>query len=155
MIRIRRLGPGDLAGLRALNALFADVFEDRASYADAPPPDSWATRLLAKPDVVLLVAEEQGATVGALSAYVLDKIEQARREIYIYDLGVLESHRRRGVATALIREVQALAAEVGAWTIYVQADPEDDPAVALYEGLGTREDVFHFDIPPARPPLRS
>ncbi|MGB3556021.1 MAG: hypothetical protein WBA25_15435 [Jannaschia sp.] len=28
-----------------------------------------------------------------------------------------------------------------------RADP-DDPAVALYSGLGIRADVLHFDIPP-------
>jgi aminoglycoside 3-N-acetyltransferase I len=31
--------------------------------------------------------------------------------------------------------------------IFVQADPGDAPAIALYESLGTREDVHHFDIP--------
>jgi len=34
----------------------------------------------------------------------------------------------------------------GAYVIFVQADPGDDPAIALYEGLGTREDVLHFDL---------
>lgn len=150
MTSVRRLGPGDDAHLRTLNTLFAEVFEDSANYAEAMPPDAWMAHLLAKPDLVLLVAEQNCGMVGGLAAYVLDKFEQARREIYIYDLGVLESHRRRGIATALIREVQALAAELGAWTIYVQADPEDAPALALYESLGTRESVFHFDIPPRR-----
>jgi aminoglycoside 3-N-acetyltransferase I len=36
----------------------------------------------------------------------------------------------------------------GAWVIYVQADYGDDPAIALYSKLGTREDVMHFDIAP-------
>ena len=30
--------------------------------------------------------------------------------------------------------------------VYVQADYGDDPAIALYTKLGTREDVMHFDI---------
>jgi aminoglycoside 3-N-acetyltransferase I len=30
--------------------------------------------------------------------------------------------------------------------IFVQADPGDDAAIALYTKLGTREDVLHFDI---------
>lgn len=41
--------------------------------------------------------------------------------------------------------------------IFVQADTVDEPAVALYEKLGTREEVLHFDISPAaadRPPTR-
>jgi aminoglycoside 3-N-acetyltransferase I len=36
--------------------------------------------------------------------------------------------------------------ERGASVVYVQADPPDAPAVALYTKLGTREDVYHFDI---------
>ncbi|HBS15377.1 MAG TPA: AAC(3)-I family aminoglycoside 3-N-acetyltransferase, partial [Alcanivorax sp.] len=36
--------------------------------------------------------------------------------------------------------------ERGAWAIFVQADHGDDPAIALYTGLGVREDVLHFDI---------
>ena len=95
-----------------------------------------------------MVAEADGAVVGALVAYVLQKLEQERSEIYVYDLAVAEERRREGVATALIAEIQRIAAELGAWVIYVQADQGDDPAIALYEGLGTREEVLHFDIPP-------
>ena len=36
----------------------------------------------------------------------------------------------------------------GAYTIFVQADYGDEPAIALYTALGTREDVLHFDISP-------
>jgi aminoglycoside 3-N-acetyltransferase I len=54
---------------------------------------------------------------------------------------------RRGAAPALIQHLQALAAQRGAWVVFVQADHGDDPAVALYTKLGTREDVMHFDLP--------
>ena len=49
-------------------------------------------------------------------------------------------------ATALIAELRRIAAARGAWVVFVQADYGDDPAVALYTKLGTREDVMHFDI---------
>ena len=45
-----------------------------------------------------------------------------------------------------------LAAERGIYVIFVQADYGDEPAVALYTKLGTRQDVMHFDIAP-QPPL--
>ena len=77
----------------------------------------------------------------------LEKFERARSEIYIYDLAVRENHRRRGVATGLIRTLQQIARERGAYVIFVQADPGDEPAIRLYASLGTREDVHHFDIP--------
>jgi len=83
-----------------------------------------------------------------MAGYVLRKFEQRRSEFYIYDLAVLADHRRQGLASAMIRELQHLAAERGIYVIYVQADHGDDPAVALYTRLGVREDVMHFDIPP-------
>ena len=78
----------------------------------------------------------------------LKKFEQERSEIYIYDLAVLEAYRRQGVATGLIDKLREIAREIGAYVIFVQADHGDDPAIKLYEGLGTREDVLHFDIIP-------
>ena len=41
---------------------------------------------------------------------------------------------------------RGIAAARGAEVIFVQADYGDDPAVALYQKLGTREEVMHFDI---------
>lgn len=145
--RIQRLLPADVAGMRALNRLFSEAFDDPKSYAAAPPPDAYLEGLLAKDHVVALAAIAGEAVIGGLVAYELDKFEQARRELYIYDLAVAEPHRRQGVATALIRELQALGRTRGAWVIFVQADPPDAPAIRLYEGLGAREDVLHFDIP--------
>ena len=143
---IHRLRPSDLPLARGLNALFAEAFEDPASYAAAPPDDDYLARLLGKDHVFALVALDGETVVGGLVAYELEKFEQARSEVYIYDLAVAETHRRRGIATALIRRLGELAKERGAWVMFVQADYVDPPAVALYETLGTREEVLHFDI---------
>jgi aminoglycoside 3-N-acetyltransferase I len=143
---ILRLGPGDITLFRRMNALFGEAFSDPNAYGAEPPDDAYAAGLLAKEHVAALVALEEDRVIGALVAYELDKFEKARREYYIYDLAVSEAHRRQGVATALIGHLRGIAARRGAWVIYVQADYGDDPAVALYEKLGVREDVMHFDI---------
>jgi aminoglycoside 3-N-acetyltransferase I len=111
------------------------------------PSDAYLRALLAKPTFIALAATRGDAVVGGLAAYVLEKFEQARSEIYIYDLAVAEAHRRKGVATGLIRALQGIAKERGAYVIFVQADYGDDPAIRLYESLGVREEVLHFDIP--------
>jgi aminoglycoside 3-N-acetyltransferase I len=147
-VEIRRLGPVDGERMRALNALFAAVFGD-ASYSETIPGDGYLRKILHSEKIIALAAFAGDEVVGGLVAYVLDKLEQQRSEIYIYDLAIAERHRRQGIATALIAELQGIAATLGAWVIYVQADYGDDPAVALYEKLGRREDVMHFDIPPA------
>lgn len=107
--------------------------------------------MLARKHVVALVALSDDEVVGGLVAYELDKLERARREVYIYDLAVAEGHRRLGIATALIERCRDLAAQRGAWVIFVQADHADAPAVALYEKMGRREEVLHYDIEVDRP----
>jgi aminoglycoside 3-N-acetyltransferase I len=152
-IDIRRLRPGEAALAKALNGLFAVAFDDPQSYGTAPP-DTYLEGLLAKPHISVLVALDADTVIGGLVAYELEKLEQARSEIYIYDLAVAETHRRRGVATGLIRALQEIAADRGAWVIFVQGDYGDDAALALYDKLGVREEVLHFDIPvPDRPAI--
>jgi aminoglycoside 3-N-acetyltransferase I len=146
-IDIRRLGPADVAPMRSLNVLFGTAFGDSATYTQAAPSDTYLSELLAKEHVIALVATAADHVVGGLVAYELDKFERARRELYIYDLAVAEDHRRQGIATGLIDRLRRIAAERGAWVVYVQADYGDSPAIALYEKLGVREDVMHFDIP--------
>ena len=146
---VRRLGADDVGATRALNALFATEFDDHESYASLPPSDTYLQRALGRDHMIALAAVEDGTVIGGLVAYVLDKLEQERSEIYIYDLAVSEAHRRQGVATALVGELQRIATKAGAWVIYVQADYGDEAAIALYEKLGIREDVMHFDIAPA------
>jgi aminoglycoside 3-N-acetyltransferase I len=102
--------------------------------------------LLSKDHIRVLVALDGDEVVGGLVAYELDKLERARSEFYIYDLAVKDTYRRRGIATALIGRLREIAARCGAWVIYVQADYADPPAIALYEKLGVREEVLHFDI---------
>ncbi|WP_211653605.1 GNAT family N-acetyltransferase [Planococcus alpniumensis] len=131
---------------RELNVLFADAFEEDETYLGNPPSDGYLQSLLAKEHVLVCVVLSGGELAGGLVAYVLDKFEQQRKEVYIYDLAVASKYRRRKVATGLIQFVQAQAQGLGAWVVFVQADPVDTAAVKLYSSLGTREDVFHFDF---------
>jgi len=145
-LSIDHLGAGDVSTMRELLALFGEAFEEPDTYLGAQPDDAYLEELLAKDHFIALVARDGDRVVGGLAAYVLDKFEQARSEVYIYDLAVAAPHRRRGVATVLIEGLKPLARARGAWVIFVQADQGDTPAIRLYESLGSREDVHHFDI---------
>lgn len=146
LIEIRTLEKGDVEHFDAMLSLFSAAFEDAAAYDRARPSRSYVEALLARDTFIALLAFDGTAVVGALAAYVLPKFEQARSEVYIYDLAVAASHRRRGIATALIEHLKPLAAQRGAAVIFVQADYADPPAIALYSKLGIREEVLHFDI---------
>jgi aminoglycoside 3-N-acetyltransferase I len=143
---IQRLESGDLDLMHGLLTMFGEAFEDVERYGSARPDAAYLARLLANETFIALVALSGGTVVGGLAAYVLPKFEQPVSEVYIYDLAVAEPYRRQGVATALIEALKPIAAAAGAWVIFVQADHGDDPAIALYTSLGTREDVLHFDI---------
>jgi len=147
MIRIERLGAGDLGAMADANRLFGDVFGEEGYHGPPPGPDH-LRKILLDEKFVALVARIDGVMVGALAGYELVKFEAERSEFYIYDLAVREAYRRRGVATALIEALKPIARVAGGWMIFVQADPVDAPAVALYEKLGVREEVLHFDINP-------
>ena len=143
---VRKLGPGDARLLEGMSAAFAEAFNEPDTYLGAMPSRRYLEDLIAKPHIIAIVALAGQDVVGGLFAYELEKFEQQRREIYIYDLAVHAKHRRRGVATRLIAELQQIASRRGAYVIFVQADPGDTAAIRLYESLGEREDVLHFDI---------
>jgi len=150
-IDIRILDSQDVEVLRKMLAMFGRAFADLPTYTASPPDDAYLERLLGSNTFVAIAGLAGAQVVGGLAGYVLQKFEQPRAELYIYDLAVDETHRRRGVATAMIQVLRKLAAARGIYVIFVQADRGDDPAIGLYTKLGAREDVLHFDIAPLDP----
>ena len=147
----RLLGAGDLGQMKALLRLFGEVFEDAESYHSKVPSDAYlAGRLRDETFFAVVAFDTSGAAIGGLAAYELKKFEQERSEVYIYDLAVRAEHRRKGVATALIRALGDVVRE-RAWIMFVQADTgeEDAPANALYRKLASEMIVaHHYDIEP-------
>lgn len=147
---VRLLTPADIPQLRELNQLFGEAFRDRQTYCSEPPGDGYVRELLADPRIIVLVALVGTRVAGGLVAYELRKFERQRSEIYLYDLAVAESVRRRGIASVLLERLSGIATQRGASCVFVQADYVDAPAIALYERFGAREEVLHFDINPSR-----
>lgn len=143
---VNELTPADLGQLRKLNELFAEAFHEHETYCSAPPRDGYVRDLLADRHTIVLVALVDAEVAGGLVAYELRKLEQERSEIYLYDLAVGEGFRRQGIASALLERLCRIAVERGASSVFVQADYVDEPAIALYEKFGGREEVLHFDI---------
>jgi len=141
-----RLTAKDVPSMRALLDVYAVAFDDPVSYQSRPPSDAYLEKLLGRDTFFTMVARHEGTVIAGLSAYQLEKFEQERSEIYIYDLAVQENFRRKGVARGLIQHLIARTRDLGAWVIFVQADHGDEPAIKLYESMGVREDVYHFDL---------
>lgn len=145
---IHQIAPNEIALMQSMLATFGAAFGEVDTYSGNQPSEAYLKRLLESDYFIALVALQQSEVVGGIAAYELIKFEQERSEIYIYDLAVAATHRRQGIATALIQELKKIAKIRGAYVIFVQADITDEPATALYAKLGVREDVLHFDITP-------
>ncbi len=90
------------------------------------------------PDL-FLVAEADGRIVG----YIMCRIERSfwgRRKGHVISIAVLPEHRRRGIATALMKEALSRMAErYGATECYLEVRVSNKPAISLYEKLGFRK----------------
>jgi ribosomal protein S18 acetylase RimI-like enzyme len=118
---IRRLGPGDDAVVARL-----------ATY----PGPADRSELLADPRAFFLVAFDEDEPVGFVLAHELPRRHGDASHLFVYDLEVAETHRRRGIATALLGELAALARERGIASGFVLTEPDNDAANALYRSVG-------------------
>lgn len=135
-----------LEQMKQVNELYADAFKEVEMYRQRRPSDNYLLEQLVKDHVIVCTAVVEDKVIGALTAYVFDKLERETAEMYVYDIAVDENCRRQKTATRLLEFLFRQAGEIDVSAIFIQADKEDKPAVALYESLGAKEEVFHFDI---------
>lgn len=101
-----------------------------------PPPsnlsrDAFARACKATADhTVLLRRDAPGSVLG----YAV--VGRGATSAYLQRLAVHPSARRRGVASLLVRTASAWAESRGADTLYVNTEPTNDAALALYRQLG-------------------
>ncbi len=108
-ISIHQLTRHDASLLKSLLSVFGEAFGEVETYTGNQPSDGYLQQLPSGDCFIGLAAFKNGEVVGGIAAYELKKFEQERGEIYIYDLAVAVTHRRQGIATALVQELKKLA----------------------------------------------
>jgi ribosomal protein S18 acetylase RimI-like enzyme len=120
-IAIRLLASGDESIVRKLAA------DDGAGDPEA---------LLADPRTLMLVAFDGERPVGFVLGHELPRRHGERAKLFVYEVDVVENHRRRGIASALLARLAELARERGIQTGFVLTEPGNGPANALYRSAG-------------------
>jgi len=137
-LSVRRLGPGDEGVLDVLARDDADFDVEGHGQARASLDRDAARTYLADAAVLHWVAEERGAVLGAMSAYVLRKRAGDPAEVLLYEIGVRSAHRRRGIGRALIAELDRWMRAHDVREVWVLAG--NAAAMAFYRACG-------FEIP--------
>lgn len=123
-MEIKRLQPGDEPIV-----LSADLF-------DHPPTPEWTERFLSTATHHLLMAIADDLPVGFVSG--VETIHPDKgSEMFLYELGVHSEHRKRGVGTALVRELAVLARERGCYGMWVLTQADNAIALATYRAAGS------------------
>ena len=128
MTDLRWLGVGDEDAVLAAATLF-----------DHPPSPQWTEDFLAKPGHHLCVAYVDDAPAGFVSGVEMCHPDKGT-EMLLYELGVDESYRRRGIGRALTEALAQRARALGCYGMWVLTDVDNDQARPTYAAAGGQEE---------------
>lgn len=124
-IQIRRLRPGEADQIVGADPLFDDATDPRAAAA-----------YLRDPANVLFLARDGREPVGFLRGTALRQLKTKRRQMFLYEIAVAPSHRRRGIGRALVARFLEYCRRQRCEEAFVFTDPGNTPAVRLYRTTG-------------------
>ncbi len=140
-MEIRLIGPDDRDCIIGASALF-----------DGPANPQFAQRFLDSVGHFLLVAYDGEHPVGFVSGVEMTPPDKGT-EMFLYELSVAESFRRRGTATALVTALGDLARQRGCYDLWVLTDADNALGLATYRSTGANVPTSHvmlswdFDAP--------
>ncbi|HBS47813.1 TPA: GNAT family N-acetyltransferase [Candidatus Dependentiae bacterium] len=98
-------------------------------------------RFIGSDDNALFIAFWEGKAAGFLTAHRLQRFDKRKAEVLLYEVGVHQNYRRRGIGKALIEEVKKWATEVGADKVWVLTEKGNEAAMAMYRSAGGIEEA--------------
>lgn len=137
-VEIRLLGPDDAEVLQEVDP---DVF-------DNPVDTQWTARFLSDSRHHIIVAIDAGCVVGMITA--VDYVHPDKApQLFINEVGVAESHHRRGIARQLLDVMLAHGRTLECTEAWVGTEGDNVPARALYESTGAMPEdfvLYSFDL---------
>ncbi len=147
-VRVRPVTADDAAAWAALYAGYRDFYrlpDDPAAVAT-----TWQWVLGQEHGLLGLVAEDaDGLLLGLADLRRFARPSSASTGLYLDDLFTAPAARHRGVATALLREAAALAADEGATVVRWITAQDNEAARAVYDRVATATPWVTYDLAPA------
>ena len=123
-MEIRHLGPADRDLLVAAGHLF-----------DTPPTEDLAGTFLDHDGHHCLIAFVDDTPAGFVTGVEIHHPDKPP-EMLLYELGVDDRFRRKGVGTALVRALRDIAHDRSHRGMWVLTEPDNDPAIRTYRAVG-------------------
>ena len=90
-------------------------------------------QFLKRSDQYFIAAIEDDQPVGFALAYELERIDRSRPMLFIYEIEIVKSHQRQGVATRMIELLKDICCEKGAFKMFVITAASNTAALRLYD----------------------
>ena len=130
---IKKLLPADLAIAKQLIKLW----QTEDGYLNPLiPNDNYLRDLLSKDSFHFFVAMKDELVIGGLTAYELLMYKEEETEMFLYEIGVEENYRQKGIAIKLIESLKRTCVEKGIKIIFVGTSTDNEPAKQLYKTTG-------------------
>jgi ribosomal protein S18 acetylase RimI-like enzyme len=135
--RIERVGPGDSARLARIAP---EVFSE-------PLDPQWLEAYLAERLMLLVIAVEGDLVVGQVKCAVHRHPEKPS-DGYIDDVRVTPASQRRGIARAMLAEMERWAREKGCADLWLATEPGNAGARALYGSFAEPKPcvLYYWDL---------
>lgn len=130
-IEVRLLGAKDVS---VLERVADDVF-------DGPVDPKWCSEFFRDARHHLAVAIDDGAVVGMVSAVHYVHPDKAP-QLWINEIGVAATHRRRGIGRQLLDTILAHGRTLGCTEAWLGTEETNEPARSLYRGAGGISEPF-------------
>jgi GNAT superfamily N-acetyltransferase len=118
----------------------AEIFDRyRAHYgerSEESPSRRWLQQCLDTGRLRAFVAQDGAKTVGFATTTEVPASLRLAHFWHVRDLFVLPTHRRFGIARALLASVRAAALDSGAIRLALQTEEDNEAAIRLYEDSG-------------------
>lgn len=115
----------------------ADVLKASALF-DNPPRADWSARFLDSPGHHLILAYVDESPAGMITGVEMTHPDKGT-EMFVYELGVNEAYRGRGIGRSLVIALADLARERGCYGMWVLTDGGNDAALGTCRAAGAGE----------------
>lgn len=128
-LELQWMTSGDVDTIEAASYLFDDDVDRE-----------WTEKFLRQPNHHLCIAYVDDEPAGFVSGVEITHPDKGT-EMLMYELGVDDDFRRRGIGRALVVALRDLAQARGCTGVWVPVDDDNGPAMSMYRSLGPDEEA--------------